>query len=156
MSALIVVHNYRNFSDVTCTAGAHRCQQRMLCAIDAANYLRAGHVRIQETRYNSKVFDLRGRRDLVRSSVWHFPVTVGWRSLIERVEGLRVGVNHSLVFCSDALDVGTAVRSRRIDLGYDNDNLQLWNRWVDVYLLWPPPPAAQITWVIPNYPRVPD
>lgn len=56
----------------------------------------------------------------------------------------------------DALDIGTAIRSRRIDLGYDNDNLQLWNRWVDVYLLWPPPPAYQITWVLPNYPRVPD
>lgn len=56
----------------------------------------------------------------------------------------------------DALDVGTAIRSRRIDLGYDNDNLQLWNRWVDVYLLWPPPPAHQITWVVPNYPRVPN
>lgn len=56
----------------------------------------------------------------------------------------------------DALDVGTAIRSRRIDLGYDNDNLELWNRWVDVYLLWPPPPAYQITWVIPNYPRVPN
>ena len=56
----------------------------------------------------------------------------------------------------DALDTGTAIRSRRIDLGYDNDNLQLWNRWVDVYLLWPPPPAYQITWVLPNFPRVPD
>lgn len=56
----------------------------------------------------------------------------------------------------DALDVGTAIRSRRIDLGYDNDNLQLWNRWVDVYLLWPPPPAHQITWVIPNFPRLPN
>lgn len=56
----------------------------------------------------------------------------------------------------DALDVGTAIRSRRIDLGYDNDNLELWNRWVDVYVLWPPPPAHQITWVIPNFPRVPE
>lgn len=56
----------------------------------------------------------------------------------------------------DALDVGTAIRSRHVDLGYDNDNLQIWNRWVDVYLLWPPPPASQITWVIPNYPRMPD
>lgn len=56
----------------------------------------------------------------------------------------------------DALDTGTAIRARRIDLGYDNDNLQLWSRWVDVYLLWPPPAANEITWVIPNYPRVPN
>ena len=55
----------------------------------------------------------------------------------------------------DALDTGSAILARRIDLGYDDDNLELWNRWIDVYLLWPPPPAHQITWVIPNYPRVP-
>lgn len=55
----------------------------------------------------------------------------------------------------DALDVGSAIRSRRIDLGYDDSNLVLWNKWVDVYLLWPPPPAGQITWVIPNFPRPP-
>ena len=52
----------------------------------------------------------------------------------------------------DALDTGSAVRSKRIDLGYDDSNLVLWHRWVDVYLLWPPPPSYQITWVIPNWP----
>jgi uncharacterized protein YabE (DUF348 family) len=52
----------------------------------------------------------------------------------------------------DALDTGSAIRAKRIDLGYDNDNLVLWSRWVDVYLLWPPPPAGQITWVLPNWP----
>jgi uncharacterized protein YabE (DUF348 family) len=56
----------------------------------------------------------------------------------------------------DALDTGSAIRARRIDLGYDDDNLVLWNRWVDVYLLWPPPPASQITWVLPNWPRPPQ
>ena len=52
----------------------------------------------------------------------------------------------------DALDTGSAIRAKRIDLGYDNDNLVLWSRWVDVYLLWPPPSAGQITWVLPNWP----
>jgi len=56
----------------------------------------------------------------------------------------------------DALDTGSAILARRIDLGYDDSNLVLWNRWVDVYLLWPPPPAAEITWVIPNWPRPPQ
>lgn len=56
----------------------------------------------------------------------------------------------------DALDTGSAIRARRIDLGYDDSNLVLWNKWVDVYLLWPPPPASQITWVLPNWPRVPE
>jgi uncharacterized protein YabE (DUF348 family) len=56
----------------------------------------------------------------------------------------------------DALDTGSAIRARRIDLGYDDSNLVLWNRWVDVYLLWPPPSSGQITWVLPNWPRVPQ
>jgi 3D (Asp-Asp-Asp) domain-containing protein len=56
----------------------------------------------------------------------------------------------------DALDTGGAIRARRIDLGYDDSNLVLWNRWVDVYLLWPPPAASEITWVLPNWPRPPQ
>jgi resuscitation-promoting factor RpfB len=56
----------------------------------------------------------------------------------------------------DALDTGGAIRSRMIDLGYDDSNLVMWNKWVDVYLLWPPPSPDRITWVIPNYPRVPQ
>lgn len=56
----------------------------------------------------------------------------------------------------DALDTGSAIISRRIDLGYDDSNLELWSQSVDVYLLWPPPPSHQITWVIPNWPRPPQ
>jgi len=68
---------------------------------------------------------------------------------------------HSQVYVTDygvgdALDTGSAIRARRIDLGYDDSNLTMWNRWVDVYLLWPPPPASEITWVLPNWPRPPD
>ncbi|MBC8450321.1 MAG: DUF348 domain-containing protein [Chloroflexi bacterium] len=50
-------------------------------------------------------------------------------------------------------DTGSAITGRRIDLGYDDDNLVLWRRWVDVYLLDPPPPRYQIKWVLPNWPR---
>lgn len=56
----------------------------------------------------------------------------------------------------DALDTGSAIRARRIDLGYDDDNLVLWSGWSDVYLLWPPPPEYQITWVLPNWPPLPQ
>jgi len=56
----------------------------------------------------------------------------------------------------DALDTGSAIRARRIDLGYDDDNLELWSSWVNVYLLWPPPPTNQITWVLPNWPPPPQ
>jgi len=50
-------------------------------------------------------------------------------------------------------DTGSAIKGRRIDLGYDDNNLVLWHRWVDVYLLAPPPPGYQIKWVLPNWPR---
>ncbi|MBX3015768.1 MAG: DUF348 domain-containing protein [Caldilineaceae bacterium] len=84
------------------------------------------------------------------------PMRKGVVAVDPRIIPLRAKVFVTGYGYGDALDVGSAIRSRRIDLGYDNDNLVLWNRWVDVYLLWPPPPAHQITWVIPNYPRVPN
>lgn len=49
-------------------------------------------------------------------------------------------------------DTGGAIKGRHIDLGYDEDNLVLWYRWVDVYLLDPPPPKSRIRWVLPNWP----
>jgi uncharacterized protein YabE (DUF348 family) len=45
-------------------------------------------------------------------------------------------------------DTGGAINGRRIDLGYDNDNLVLWYRWVDIYLLTPVPPADQINYIL--------
>ena len=50
-------------------------------------------------------------------------------------------------------DTGSAIKGKRIDLGYDDDNLILWRQWVDVYLLAPVPPSYQIKWVLPNWPR---
>ncbi|HHS96820.1 MAG TPA: DUF348 domain-containing protein [Chloroflexi bacterium] len=47
-----------------------------------------------------------------------------------------------------AADTGGAIRGRRIDLGYDDDNLVLWYRWVDVYLLTPVPPPEQIDYIL--------
>jgi 3D (Asp-Asp-Asp) domain-containing protein len=38
-----------------------------------------------------------------------------------------------------AADTGGAIKGRRIDLGYSDANLELWYRWVDVYLLTPVP-----------------
>ncbi|BAM01081.1 MULTISPECIES: ubiquitin-like domain-containing protein [Caldilinea] len=57
---------------------------------------------------------------------------------------------------ADALDTGGGIIARRIDLAYDVSNYVPWRRWVDVYLLWPPPPTSSITWVVPNYPPVPQ
>jgi 3D (Asp-Asp-Asp) domain-containing protein len=50
-------------------------------------------------------------------------------------------------------DTGGAIIGRRIDLGYDDDKLVDWYRWVDVYLLEPVPPSYQIRYLLPNWPR---
>ena len=60
------------------------------------------------------------------------------------VEGYGIGF---------AGDTGSAIIGRRIDLGYDDDNLVSWYQWVDVYVLDPPPPPHQIRWILPNWPR---
>ena len=60
------------------------------------------------------------------------------------VPGYGVGV---------AADTGGKIRGRHIDLGYEEDDLQWWYKWVDVYLLAPAPPADQIRWVLPGWPR---
>ncbi|MFQ5859274.1 MAG: ubiquitin-like domain-containing protein [Anaerolineae bacterium] len=49
-------------------------------------------------------------------------------------------------------DTGSKIRGRHIDLGFDEDNLQLWYRWVDVYLLEPAPPPKRIPYVLPDWP----
>jgi len=49
-------------------------------------------------------------------------------------------------------DTGGAIKWRRIDLCYDDDNLILWKKWVDVYLLTPVPDPEEINWIITNYP----
>lgn len=40
-----------------------------------------------------------------------------------------------------ACDTGSAILGKRIDLGYNDLDLELWNRWVDVYVLTPVPAA---------------
>ncbi|MBU0704606.1 MAG: DUF348 domain-containing protein [Chloroflexi bacterium] len=45
-------------------------------------------------------------------------------------------------------DTGGAIGGRRIDLGYDDNNLVLWYRWVEVYLLTPVPPPGQINYIL--------
>lgn len=54
-----------------------------------------------------------------------------------------------------AADTGSRILGRRIDLGYNDWDLVLWNQWVDVYLLAPPPPPDKINYLIPNWPRPP-
>lgn len=51
-----------------------------------------------------------------------------------------------------AEDTGGAIEWRRIDLCYDDDNLVLWYRWVDAYLLTPVSAYENIRWMVPNSP----
>lgn len=51
-----------------------------------------------------------------------------------------------------AADTGGLVLGMHIDLCYPEDALVHWWRWTDVYLLSPPPPASEITWILPDYP----
>ena len=50
-------------------------------------------------------------------------------------------------------DTGGKIRGRHIDVGYDEVDLRLWYRWMDVYLLGSPLPRPQIRWVLPDWPR---
>ncbi len=84
------------------------------------------------------------------------PMRYGIVAVDPAIIPLRSQVYVSGYGMGDALDTGGAIRARRIDLGFDDSNLELWNKWVDVYLLWPPPNSSQITWVLPNWPRPPQ
>lgn len=52
-----------------------------------------------------------------------------------------------------AADTGGMIRGRWIDLCYDEDNLILWKKWLDVYLLEPVTAASEINYLLPDTPR---
>ncbi len=83
---------------------------------------------------------------------------LGWRArkgivaVDPRVISLRTQVYVPGYGFATAADTGGKILGRRIDLCYDDDNLVLWYKWVDVYLLEPVPPADKINWILPSYP----
>ena len=50
-------------------------------------------------------------------------------------------------------DTGGGIKGKRIDLGYPEDAMEGWYRWVEVYVLAPVTPKTQLTYVLPDYPR---
>ncbi|MDW8064679.1 MAG: ubiquitin-like domain-containing protein [Anaerolineae bacterium] len=70
-------------------------------------------------------------------------IRLGWRVY---VPGYGVGL---------AADTGGGIIGRRIDLGYNDEDLVLWYRWVDVYLLTPVPPPETISYILPEWPAPP-
>jgi 3D (Asp-Asp-Asp) domain-containing protein len=51
---------------------------------------------------------------------------------------------------AEAADIGSGVRGRFIDLGYDDFNYVGWHSQVTVYFLTPVPPENSIRWIIPS------
>ncbi len=78
------------------------------------------------------------------------PVVRGIVASDPRVIGLGTNLFVPGYGTGRALDVGGAVKGFRIDLGYDDANLVLWNTWVDVYLVIPVPPSDEMIWVLPG------
>lgn len=89
-----------------------------------------------------------------RSSPWYGRTRIGEKmrhglvAVDPRVVSLRTDVYVPEYGVGYAADTGGAIKGRRIDLGYDDDNLVLWYRWVDVYLLTPVPPLGEINYVL--------
>lgn len=54
---------------------------------------------------------------------------------------------------AEAEDTGGLIKGMRIDLAFDEWDPNPYHLgWVTIYLLAPPPPAAEINWVLPDYP----
>ncbi|MFQ6100010.1 MAG: ubiquitin-like domain-containing protein [Anaerolineae bacterium] len=89
-----------------------------------------------------------------RTSPWYGRTATGMKmrhgivAVDPRVVNLRSQVYVPGYGIGIAGDTGGAIKGRRIDLGYDDDNLILWYRWVDVYLLTPVPPSGQINYIL--------
>lgn len=83
-------------------------------------------------------------------------LTKGVVAVDPRVIKLRTQVFVPGYGVGNAFDTGGGIIARRIDLGFDDHNYESMSKWVDVYLLWPPPPDYQIPWVLPNYPAAPQ
>jgi len=79
------------------------------------------------------------------NSPWYGHTATGMRmrygivAVDPKLIGLRTQVYVPGYGVGYAGDTGGAIKGHRIDLGYDDDNLVLWYRWVDVYLLTPVP-----------------
>jgi resuscitation-promoting factor RpfB len=81
------------------------------------------------------------------------PVKKGIVAVDPKVVALRSDLYVPGYGSAMAADTGGSVKGRHIDLGYSDDDLVRWYRWVDVYLLGLPPSPDQIRWVLPNWPR---
>lgn len=85
-----------------------------------------------------------------RSAAWYGKVRCGYemRRGVVAVDPNVVDLN-TMVYVPNygsghACDTGSAIKGMRIDLGYNDGDLELWYRWTDVYLLSPAPAPDEI------------
>ncbi len=52
-----------------------------------------------------------------------------------------------------AADTGGMIKGMHIDLGHEIDNFTMYYWWGYVYLMTPVPPAYEIRWILPDFPR---
>ncbi len=96
-------------------------------------------IRMLATSYSA------GTAGTPKTSPWYGRTATGMQmrhgivAVDPRVINLRSQVYVSSYGVGIAGDTGGGIKGRRIDLGYDDDNLVLWYRWADVYLLTPVP-----------------
>ncbi len=137
-------------------AYGQRIDPKTFVAEDGTSYTYWRKVRMLASSYSAGTAGVSPEKAYYGRTYTGEPMRFGIVAVDPSIIPLRSGVYVPGYGAGDALDVGSAIRARRIDLGYDDSNLVLWNKWVDVYLLWPPPPSHQITWVLPNWPRPPE
>ena len=84
-----------------------------------------------------------------------WPMRFGIVAVDPTVVNLRSQVYVPGYGTGDAGDTGSAIKGRRIDLGYEDDDPMVWRwyRWTDVYLLTPVP--NNVRYVIPAWPLEP-
>jgi len=105
-------------------------------------------VRMLATSYSA------GTAGTPKTSPWYGRTATGMQmrhgivAVDPRVVNLRSQVYVPDYGIGVAGDTGGGIKGRRIDLGYDDDNLVLWYRWVDVYLLTPVPSPSRINYLL--------
>jgi resuscitation-promoting factor RpfB len=110
------------------------------------------HLRMLATSYSPSTAGVSRSASYFGLTRLGIPATHGMVAVDPRVINLRQHVYVPGYGQALAADTGGAIKWRRIDLCYDDDNLVLWRRWVDVYVLTPIPSSDRITWIIPNQP----
>ncbi len=137
-------------------AYGQKIEPKVFTAADGTQYTYWRKIRMAASSYSASTAGVSPDASYYGRTFTGEPMRFGVVAVDPRIIPLRSQIYVPGYGVGQALDTGSAIRARRIDLGYDDDNLVLWNKWVDVYLLWPPPPDYQITWVLPNWPRPPQ